>query len=385
MASQPITIIGAGIAGLTLSRTLLNHGIKSIIFEKAPSKPRHEYGITLYSYAYKPLLKVLGLDEESFMQKVAVDGGVGGRGCGRIDGGKIVKQGGGWEEGLRVNRAKLERILEEGLDVRWDCGVEGVGRDGSGDPNTVHLKNGDTMTSNIIIGLDGVHSQTRKSLLPTLEPTVLPFVALNGKRRVPKAVFEQVYSPHMKESNIVEMKVKDTILHISINDISNEQTSISWNYSRPSHILGDILYKPNRPQAGASEMPEEFFTGVPDLGELPQPFAEVFDVEKLRMERILHWLMRTVVPGPDHFEQLQALGERGIFFLGDAIHAQQIIGGWGADEAIVDAIGFADAYVEGGVDGVRKWYEESFGRWKDGVERSERNIGEMHGEKGALL
>ena len=79
--SQPtISIVGAGIGGLTLGRCLLQRGIRAVLYEKASSSSRHTYAITLQPSSYRPLLKVLNVDEATFKARVAVDAGIGGSG-----------------------------------------------------------------------------------------------------------------------------------------------------------------------------------------------------------------------------------------------------------------------------------------------------------------
>jgi len=75
-----IYIVGAGIPGLTLASCLQKKGIKAIIFDKNPSAARHNYGISLQPCACQVLLKVLGMDESIFFQRVTIDGLSGGNG-----------------------------------------------------------------------------------------------------------------------------------------------------------------------------------------------------------------------------------------------------------------------------------------------------------------
>jgi 2-polyprenyl-6-methoxyphenol hydroxylase-like FAD-dependent oxidoreductase len=80
MAKQTISIIGAGLGGLTLGRCLQKRGIAAILYERLDSPPRYSYGITLHASAYTPLLKALDVDEMDFKSRVAVDASSGGRG-----------------------------------------------------------------------------------------------------------------------------------------------------------------------------------------------------------------------------------------------------------------------------------------------------------------
>jgi 2-polyprenyl-6-methoxyphenol hydroxylase-like FAD-dependent oxidoreductase len=77
---KPIHIIGAGIAGLTLARCLKNKGIAAIVFEKNPSAAHHNYGISLQPRTWKALLKVLQIDDGTFVKRVAFDGMINGKG-----------------------------------------------------------------------------------------------------------------------------------------------------------------------------------------------------------------------------------------------------------------------------------------------------------------
>lgn len=186
----------------------------------------------------------------------------------------------------------------------------------------------------------------------------------------------------MKDSSVIEMKIKDTVLNISINEQTSDQVSVSWIYSRPSRGSTDPLHKPNRPVSGATDIPTEFYSEISQLGNLEQPFEEIFDSEKLRNERVLHWLMRTVLVSQPELEEL---GKKGVFFMGDSVHAEPIIGGHGANAAIRDGVGLAKYIAQDGPAGILKWYETQYGGWKQGVESSERKIAEIHSEPSSVL
>lgn len=174
MSQQPISIIGAGLGGVTLGRCLSKHGIKAVLYEKATSLPRNSYGITLHQSTYQPLLKLLDIDEATFRKRVAVDGPLGGTGA--VDPNKLVCPGEVQRNSFRANRESLETLLRESLDVRWEHALDKIETAATG--ATLRLQNGDKIERACVVGADGVHATTRKSLLPDVELNVLPFVAI---------------------------------------------------------------------------------------------------------------------------------------------------------------------------------------------------------------
>ncbi|KAI0011926.1 FAD/NAD(P)-binding domain-containing protein [Xylariaceae sp. FL0662B] len=361
MTQQPVRIIGAGIGGLTLGRCLLKHGVPAVLYERMPSTSRHEYGITLHASSYRPLLDILDLDEWTFRRRIAVDGSLGG--SGNIEPKLLVCPGKVDSASFRAHREKFEKLLRQGLDVQWE--------------NALERK----LESACVIGADGPHSNTRKSLSPNTPLNVLPYVAFNGKRRVERALFDSVYAPAMGDSNVIELRQGDVVLNVSVNEQQRGVVSMGWTYSRPAKGSADPLHKPNRPVSGATDIPEEFFEEIEALQGLEQPFKELFDAEKLRMERVLHWLMRTVLVS---HQELCALAEGGVFFMGDSVHAEPILGGEGAGNAITDGIELAKCISTLGPSGIPAWYDSRYGGWETGVRKSEKAIGEMHGIKPPL-
>jgi 2-polyprenyl-6-methoxyphenol hydroxylase-like FAD-dependent oxidoreductase len=371
--SQPtISIVGAGIGGLTLGRCLLQRGIRAVLYEKAANKPRHSYAITLQPAAYRPLLKVLNIDENTFKNRVAVDGGVGGTG-------NINTEGYGYRNlepsSFRVNRGKLEDLLREGLDVRWEHALQSVDTNGS---LSLEFANGQTVDSDIVIGAEGPHSVLRKQLLPSENPGILPYVAFNGKRKVPRATFDSIYAPAFNKTTVTEIRHKGAVLNISINEATADQVSLSWIYSRPARGSSDALHKPNRPNAAAKDIPVEFFQEVEALKELPQPFADVFDAGKLRTERILHWLMRSILISKT---ELQQLGDKRIWLIGDTAHAEQIIGGGGANSAILDGLSLAEWIAKKGTSELGSWCDERHSHWQESQDKSHLCIAGIHGQQ----
>lgn len=372
--SQTISIVGAGIGGLTLSRCLLQRGIRAILYEKAPSSPRHSYAITLQPASYRPLLKVLNIDEKTFKNRVAVDAGIGGSG-------NINTEAYGYRNlepaAFRAHRGKFEELLREGLDVRWEHTVQTVTRNSEGGL-TLDFANGQTAASDLVIGVEGPHSVIRKQFLPSANPDILPYVAFNGKRRVQRATFDELYAPAFENTTVLEVRNDRAVLNISINEATTDQVSISWIYSRAVQGSSDALHKPNRPNAAAKDIPREFFDEVAALKNLSQPFADVFDAEKLRNERILHWLMRSLLISK---AELQQLGDDGIWLIGDAAHAEQIIGGGGANAAIDDGVSLADSIAEQGTSDLKRWYNGRYSSWQEGQEKSHLCIAGIHGEQ----
>ncbi|KAK1244932.1 hypothetical protein MKX08_004561 [Trichoderma sp. CBMAI-0020] len=346
MPQQPVRIIGAGIGGLTLGRCLLKHGVPAVLYERMPSTPRHSYGVTLHASSYMPLLDILGLDEFTFRRRIAVDASLGGNG--HIEPKSMVYPGKTNSVSFRAHREKLEKLLREGLDVQWEHPLEKVEETSSG--VALYLQNGQKIESSC--------------------------------RRVKRALFDSIYAPAFKGSNVLEMKMGNHVLNVSINEQQADMVSVSWIFSRPARGPTDPLHKPNRPVSGATDIPEEFFDEVKNLRGLSQPFKEIFDAEKLKMERVLHWLMRTVLVKQ---QELHALAKKGVFFMGDSVHAEPILGGEGANNAITDGIELAKCISASGPSGIRSWYEARYPVWERGIRNSENAIIAMHNSHKASL
>lgn len=374
MRSLPaIHIVGAGIGGLTLGRCLKNKGIHAIVFEKNPSPARHNYGISLQPKTCQALLKVLGMDQSTFCQQLAVDGMNGGRPRVHSDGPTMAGASRNLSSPFRAHCGRLEKVLRESLDIQFDHVLENV--KSSGSEHVVSFKGKDKVQSTFLVDATGVHSRIRKHLLPESQLDILPYVVFRGTRHIESTTFEDFYEPKIEGGNIVESKKGDALLQLSINDRgkNGDGVDISYIYSRPAH-QDDQLHRPNRELQQAANISELFFAEISRL-EMEQPFKDAFDGEKIRRDRILHWLMRDIlVPRDD----LKSLADRGIMFIGDAAHTMPILGGNGANSAVADAVQLAELISSQGANGLVEFYEKRYGQWEDEVKDTKEWLADMH-------
>ena len=362
--------MGAGLAGLTLGRCLKHYGIPAIILERESSASRHQYGITLHSWAYRPLLKVLQSDEVAFREKLAVDStcdDTGALSSSALTQGLVTDP-----DTFRCHRGRLEKWLRQEQDIQWKKSLEGI--EATAQKIILRLKDNETIETEVLIGTDGVHSQVRKSLAPDIKLQVLPFVVFNGRRRMTIPDYVNFVDPEMQKRTVIQSRYKEIVLEISINKFAAKHVDLSYTYSRPVHE-NDQLHKPDRPINRATDIPKEFYMELSNLETLLSPFGTIFDPAKVRKDRVLHWLMRTTLGTP---EQIKNLAESGVLLIGDAIHATPILGGEGANMAMKDGVDLAEHIMRYGTKSLLDFSDERYQAWQTGVEESERRIAEIH-------
>ena len=368
MPQHPIIIIGAGLSGLTLGQCLRRKGIATILYDRADQAPRYNYGITIHSSSYRPLLGMLQIDENSFQSKVAVDGPEGGFG----------KLGTRQADGFRCHRGRLEELLKKGLSIQWGKVLKGILVDRQPKMLTAVFEDGEEVKTSCIIGCDSPHSPTRKSLASAMQLKVLPYVVFSGKRRLSRTAYLEDLHQYMDNNVLIESHKGDARLEISVNDFAPSSVDLSYVSSRPVHkpnTDNDKLYTPNRPIAGATNIPEEFYEELATLENLEPPYKDIFNAENVRNDRVLHWLMRTCQPD---LNDMRSLAVRGVSLIGDAAHAEQIIGGHGANVAIQDGYDLAEYIATHGVENLAGFVETKTHSWTQSVQDSEQRIHALH-------
>lgn len=372
--AMKITTLGAGIFGLVLARSLLSKSkSKSLpnlnlrIYTKPPLAPKNNYSITLLPRSYRPLLRLLGLDENEFRRRIAVGEGNG--------------------EEMRVNRGALESLLREGVEVR-EREVRGLGANGE-----VEFLDGERESGGVVVGTDGVHSVVRKAVVENSRSSsgdfeILPFAVYRGKRRVSPNFFgEKAMGEGSLSRKITRGDGTTALLRISIDSEprkEKDQIDISYTYSRPATGSSDPLLRPDRAKDEAKKIPEALFEEIESLqGQLDEPFTSIFSGPAMREDGLLHWLMRTLSVEQNVLEA--AAREKGIVLIGEAASAEPILGGLGANEAIEDAMALAEFLWESGEAGLEKFYGLRKREWDRGVEASKVRIAEMHGVPHANL
>ncbi|KAG9241222.1 hypothetical protein BJ878DRAFT_243150 [Calycina marina] len=365
----PITILGAGIAGLTLGRCLRYHGIPTILYEKRSKEYTHKYGITLQPSTYQPLLKILDLDEPTFRKITAIDGN------GHVDSYTSFTPKEEVSKCVRVHRGKFEQMLREGLEIKWGSQIESVKKDGQS--YRIKVKNVTAFDTRALVATDGTHSIVRSTLSDS-KLKVLPYVAFYGRRRISQATYEEIFKGHFRKSLVSHERKGPTLLQLSLSDITPEYVEVNWIYSRPSSGASDELLNPERSPDSANVIPEALFEEVSRLKDLSSPYAEIFGSQSIKNDRILHWLMRSSLLANN---DLQRLAKENVLLIGDAAHTEPIIGGNGANLAVDDAISLGNWTArDPKFAGVGSWYGTRHALWEKSADLGIEVISQLHSD-----
>ncbi|TGO90525.1 hypothetical protein BPOR_0061g00220 [Botrytis porri] len=361
LVRSPVRILGSGLSALTLARSLYKKGIPFKIFTKDrrpdENSIRHDYSISLPVWMVKDLRKLLNISEKRFQDRLLVPNTT--PFPQRTINAKV-----------RVHRGMLERLLRARFkdEIEWDCKIKVKS---SGSPRLVFPPKVDPLEGNITFDCMGVHSPIQ---CPGSHREINPIVVFRGTAILSEALWDQKFRDWFPGNTAqIQKKFDGTNLDLIINhvDAQSGEVSLTYIYSRPrlDSLVDteDELWKPTRPtyEAASPVLIEKLLEEIKTFrlkNDLPGPYNEIFDPEKMKENRILHWLLRTHQEDQPELIKLWT-GDDKIMKLGDAIITMPIVETTGAELAISDGLDVAEQIEKYGGARLHRWFIEGW-EWK---------------------
>lgn len=319
--ATPVTIIGAGLGGLTLARVLHVHGVPATVYEADPSAEARTQGgqLDIHEDDGQLALAAAGLTDE--FRAIIHEGAEALRVLGPDGAVLHDAPDDGTARRPEVLRGDLRRILLDSLPdgtVRWGRKLTGVRPLGDG-RHELAFADGSTVTSGLLVGADGAWSKIRP-LLSDARPeytgtTFVETYLYDADLRHPataEAVGEGAMYALTPGKGIVAHREAGAVLH----------TYVELN--RPAEWFAGIDFGDGA--AAAARIAAEFEGWAPELTAL------ITDGETAPVARMIHTL-----PDGHRWDRVP-----GVTLLGDAAHLMAPSGD-GANLAMFDGAELAKA------------------------------------------
>ncbi|WP_413577839.1 FAD-dependent oxidoreductase [Bdellovibrio sp. HCB290] len=333
-----ITIIGAGLGGLTLARVLHLHGIHATIFEAEASPTARSQGgmLDIHEHNGQIALKDAGLYDK-FLELIMP-----GAQATRVltpDGKILVNEPDDGTGGRpEVKRGELRRILLESLpadSIRWGHKTTEVTSLGGG-KHQVTFANGTSITTDLLVGADGAWSKVR-SVLCSEKPVYTGTTFIETYLHEADVTYQESAKAVGGGSLFSTAPGKGILAHREPNGVLHTYVALS----KPLEWFAAIDF--NNAETALQQIAAEFKDWAPELKTL------ITHGETKPVARPLHTLSTDV-----KWERTP-----GITLLGDAAHLM-IPSGEGANLAMFDGAELAKAIIAnpGKIESALEQYEK---------------------------
>lgn len=320
---HPITVVGAGLGGLSLARVLHVHGIEAAVYDLDPSPTARDQGgmLDLHEDSAQVALRAAGLYDEF---RAAVHPG--GEAMRIVDKDGTVRLQDDTEDGERpeVNRNDLRRILLDSLPegtIRWGAKVTGA-RPLDGGRHEVTLADGATFTTDLLVGADGAWSRIR----PLVSDSVPEYSGVS---------FVEADLLEAADRHPASAELAGSGMMFALADEKGFLTHVENDGSLHAYIAV---------KAPIGLLDSIDFT---DAGTAKKTLLQHFDGWDERLRALIGDADGTLVPRPVHALPVGHRWERtpGVTLLGDAAHLMSPFAGEGANLAMLDGAELAAAIV----------------------------------------